>query len=418
MDTSAVSTALPTIVNALHGKEFVWVGSSYTLAGTAFLPLSGHLANIFGRRPVLIIALLLFAFGSVLSGGAQTMAMLIGGRTEDTTVILPGKDETDRLDVRPFASPMSSYGYECSELPTLPWHSGNLLISGGSTAALLGLTWGGVQYEWSSANVLVPLILGLFVIAGFMVYEAAIPAEPTMPWRILNNRTTISGYMGTAFQGLIISAALFYLPVYFQACKSATPLHSGIDMLPYSFSIAPFAIVAGASASVLNKYRPQNVIAWCFIVVGMGLQSTLTENSEIRNWVGFQIVAGIGFGLLVRPHLFLPYSSNDAWGITIGSTILQNQLAHNLPPSFLSELQGVEIVYSAIPQIANLTEPLKDDVRRAFAQSLAVLWKVMIAISGLGLLSSLLMMEMPLQSVLDDTWGLDGQERGPETDQA
>ncbi len=76
---------------------------------------------------------------------------------------------------------------------TLPWYSGNLLISGGSTAALLGLTWGGVQYEWSSANVLVPLILGLFVIAGFMVYEAAIPAEPTMPWRILNNRTTISG---------------------------------------------------------------------------------------------------------------------------------------------------------------------------------------------------------------------------------
>ncbi len=136
--------------------------------------------------------------------------------------------------------------------------------------------------------------------------------------------------MGTAFQGLIISAALckssrvssvldadtrtihlVYLPVYFQACKSATPLHSGIDMLPYSFSIAPFAIVAGASASVLNKYRPQNVIAWCFIIVGMGLQSTLTENSEIRNWVGFQIVAGIGFGLLVRPHLFLPYSSND-----------------------------------------------------------------------------------------------------------
>ena len=63
------------------GDEFVWVGSAYTLAGTAFIPLSGHLANIFGRRPLLIIALLLFAFGSALSGGAQSMAMLIGGRS-------------------------------------------------------------------------------------------------------------------------------------------------------------------------------------------------------------------------------------------------------------------------------------------------------------------------------------------------
>jgi putative Mn2+ efflux pump MntP len=71
-------------------------------------------------------------------------------------------------------------------------------------------------------------------------------------------------------------------------------------MLPYSFSVAPFAIVAGGTATSFNRYKPQNVIAWVFITVGMGLQSTLHVNSAIRNWVGFQIVAGIGFGMLVR----------------------------------------------------------------------------------------------------------------------
>jgi len=84
---SAVSTALPTIVNHFQGKEFVWVGSAYTLAGTAFLPFSGHLANIFGRRSILMASLILFALGSALCGGAQSMAMLIGGRSMSFPVV-------------------------------------------------------------------------------------------------------------------------------------------------------------------------------------------------------------------------------------------------------------------------------------------------------------------------------------------
>jgi len=95
------------------------------------------------------------------------------------------------------------------------------------------------------------------------------------------------------------SLLLVYLPVYFQACKGASPLRSGIDMLPYSFSIAPFAIVAGATTTMSGRYKPQNVIAWCLVVVGMGLQSMLHTGSAVRNWAGFEIVAGMGFGLLV-----------------------------------------------------------------------------------------------------------------------
>jgi hypothetical protein len=102
-----------------------------------------------------------------------------------------------------------------------------------------------------------------------------------------------------------------YIPVYFQACKGASPVRSGVDVLPYSFSIAPFAIVAGGTATALKKYRIQNVVAWCFIMIGFGLQTTLHVGSATRNWVGFEIVTGIGLGLLVRkspglqlvPHL-------------------------------------------------------------------------------------------------------------------
>ncbi|KIM90095.1 hypothetical protein PILCRDRAFT_1464 [Piloderma croceum F 1598] len=484
MDTSAVSTALPTIVNHFQGKEFVWVGSAYTLAGTAFLPFSGHLANIFGRRAILMTSLVLFALGSALCGGAQSMAMLIGGRTvqgigsggilTSTEIILSdlvplrergayqgmiglvwslasvigplvGGAFAQRQDFTwrglfylnlPLTAismflclglklkvPPSSFS---EKLRRIDW-IGNVIIMGSSTSFLLGLTWGGVRYEWSSAQVITPIVLGLVGILAFMVYEAKVPEEPTVPWRILGNRTTISGYLGTAFHGLVISASLFYLPVYFQACKGASPLRSGVDMLPYSFSIAPFAIVAGATATVWNKYKLQNVVAWCFITIGMGLQTTLHTDSAIRNWVGFEIVAGIGFGLLFTATTFpilaaLPVSDNasalsffifirsffQSWGITIGATVLQNRLRIRLPQSYLATLPpaGVELAYAIIPQLGSLSEPLKGEVRAAFADSLKVLWEVMIAVAGVGFLSALIMKELPLQKVTDEDWGL------------
>ncbi|KAJ7840764.1 iron permease [Mycena leptocephala] len=489
LDVSAVATALPTIVNHFDGEEFVWIGSAYSLAGTAFLPFAGHLANIFGRRPILLASLLLFALGSALCGGAQSMAMLIGGRTVQgigsggilalTEIIL-----SDLVPLRQRGAYQGMIGLIWSVASVLgpvvggaftqrksfTWrglfylnlpltgitiilcllfldlkipHSsfrdkmrridwvGNLLVVASSTSFLLGLTWGGIRFPWGSAQVLAPLIIGAFGLAAVVLYEAKVPAEPTIPWRVLSNRTTVSGFLGTAFQGLTISASLFYLPVYFQACKNSSPLRSGVNMLPSSFSIAPFAIVAGATASVFNRYLPQNIIAWGFVLVGMGLQSTLHVDTAVQNWVGFQIIAGIGFGMLFTATTFpilAPLSVADnanalsffifvrsffqAWGITIGATVLQNQLRVRLPTEFLSSLpQGVEITYAVIPQLSALPQPLKDQVRVAFAKSLDVLWEVLIAVAGLGLLSTLMMKPLPLQEVTDESWGLK-QEAG------
>lgn len=99
------------------------------------------------------------------------------------------------------------------------------------------------------------------------------------------------------------SPSTVYIPVYFQACKGHSPIRSGVDLLPYSFSVAPAAIFIGATTSKFNCYRIQNVIAWGFVLVGLGLQTTLHVDSAVRNWVGFEFIAGIGFGMLVRPYL-------------------------------------------------------------------------------------------------------------------
>nr|VWO96716.1 DHA14-like major facilitator [Ganoderma boninense] len=497
LDTSAVSTALPTIINHFQGQQFVWIGSAYTLAGVAFLPLSGHFANLFGRRPILLIGLALFAVGSALCGAASSMAMLIGGRTVQglgagvilalTEIILADlvplrergayqgaigliwsiasiigplvggafaarTDWTWRglfymnlpltgismvlcllfLNLKTPHAPLSE------RLSRIDW-IGNILVMGSTTSALLGLTWGGIQFAWSSAQVLAPLIIGFVGLGAWVVYEIYVPVEPTIPFRLLTNRTTLSGYIGTGLHGFIISAALFYLPVYFQACKDSSPVGSGVNVLPYSLSIVPFAIVAGGTATGMNKYKPQNVIAWACITIGMGLQSTLHADSATRNWIRFQIVAGIGFGMLFTATTFpilapLPVELNAsalAFFIFI-RTFFQVRLpslcvpvqatdarcnepaADSASGCILASLpQGVEISYAAIPQIKGLGEPMKGAVRAAFADSLDVLWEVMIAVSGLGFLSAWLMREVGLQQITDENWGLnESPDRG------
>lgn len=63
----------------------------------------------------------------------------------------------------------------------------------GTTLAIVGLTFGGAQFPWVSAQVLAPLIIGLALIGAFLLYEAKVPVEPTIPWEVVSNRTSLGG---------------------------------------------------------------------------------------------------------------------------------------------------------------------------------------------------------------------------------
>ncbi|KAG8904966.1 hypothetical protein FRB99_000968 [Tulasnella sp. 403] len=377
LELTSVSTALPTIVRDLHGTEFAWVGSAFALAGTSFLPMSGGLAQIFGRRPVLLGSLALFAIGSGVSGGATNMSMLIGGR---------------------------------------------------------------IRYPWTSYRILVPLILGLVLMVVFFVYEAKWAKEPVVPWQLISNRTSLSGYITVFFHGLVTIAVVYYLPVYFQGSKLQGPVHSGVSTLGTALSIAPFAIVNGVSVAIANKYRPQAFIGWAFAAIGVGLLSLLKVSSSPAMIIGFQVIEGIGLGILYSAATFpvlaaVSISENahaiallvflrnfsQTWGITIGGTILQNELKRHLPEAFLDSLaqqsgtgnsQSVEIAYAVIPQVSSLPEPIKTGVRDAFATSLRIIWIVMASLCVVGFLSVLLMKELKMHEKTDEQWGYRDEPRG------
>ncbi|KAG8914321.1 hypothetical protein FRC00_014481 [Tulasnella sp. 408] len=171
---------------------------------------------------------------------------------------------------------------------------------------------------------------------------------------------------------------------------------------------------------------------WVLTVVGLGLFTLLNVGTPKAQWVGFQIIEGVGLGILYAAPTFpilapLPVSENahalaffafvksysQTWGVTIGATILQNQLKTKLPAEFLDMFpsDGVEITYAAIPQIPGLPEPMRTEVRVAFARSLRVLWLAMIGICAVGLLSVLVMKEVKMHEVTDEGWGLEERNK-------
>ncbi|KAG9020493.1 hypothetical protein FS837_008163, partial [Tulasnella sp. UAMH 9824] len=106
------------------------------------------------------------------------------------------------------------------------------------------------------------------------------------------------GYLGTFLHGIISMALFYYLPVYFQGAKGQRPVASGVSAFGNVFTIAPMGIVAGISVAVTRRYKPQTIIAWVLVIVGFGLLTLLDRQSSKAKWVGFQIVEGVGLGIL------------------------------------------------------------------------------------------------------------------------
>lgn len=491
LDVTAVSTALPTIVSKLQGREFVWVGSSYTLASTAFLPMSGGLAQIWGRKPVILGALLLFLLGSGICGGAHSMGMLIAGRTIQglgsggilalTEIIIadlvPLRQRGAFLGIfggvwavaaavgPPIGGAFSESTWRWlfylnvpltavatvlvfvflhvkspradfrTRMGRIDW-IGNTLVIAATTSTIIALTWGGVRYPWDSYKVLVPLILGIVGLIAFFIYEGFVPSEPVVPWELLKHRTSLSGYLGTFFQGIVVAAVCYFVPVYFQAAKTQSALRSGVSFLATACTISAGSLLAGPSVSIVHRYRPQNVIGWILIAVGLGFLTLLRANSSPSTWIGVQVPIGLGIGVLFPSVTFpilapLPLSESAhalallaffrnfslTWGTTIGSTILQNELKRKLPSEFLEQVTGgadssnLELAYAVIPVIPTLSEPLKTQVRVAFAESLRLIWFVLLGVAGAGVLSLLLMREQEMADMTDDQWGMKEQKR-------
>ncbi|KAK7967566.1 MFS general substrate transporter [Apiospora aurea] len=281
VDSTVITTSLPTVTREFGGAgEYVWITNSSLFACTVPQPLYGQLANIFGRRSPLLAAIALFALGSGIAGGARSLSMLAGRTIQGLGsggllgILLA-------LNVQYKRSP--TWAHALARVDFL----GNALFIPAMVALFFGLIMGGQPgYPWASWHVILPLVLG-----------------PSVPNRLFRNRTSATGFLLIFLAAVIMQALAYFLPVYFQAVRGASPLLSGVYFLPFALAIIPFGGLARAFLSQTGRYRPLHWAGFALSVVGAGLFSTLWAGSSQGAWIGFQILAAGGTGLLFTATL-------------------------------------------------------------------------------------------------------------------
>src|SRR5512147_1735237 len=354
LDQNIVGVALPLIVSDLGGLHHLsWVVTSFLVTSTATTPLYGKLSDMYGRKPLFIIAIVIFLIGSCLCGLSRSMTELVvyrgiqglraGGLMvlAQTTIadLVPPRDRgryqglfgavfafssvagpllggfiTSALSWRwifyvnvPIGLPalaMIAFGFR------RPHHkvshhidySAVALLTSATVALLLVLSWGGVQYSWSS-----PLILGLAMAAALLtvllIRTERRSEEPVLSPHIFHNRTVViaSGVMGLAFMGIF--GAFVFLPLFFQLVLGMTPAKAGLLLAPMTGGMIMTSFLGARIVSRTGRYKTLTVTglggaALSFIAV-MIAAATDGGIGVIETSL---IVLGCGFGL-VMPNL-------------------------------------------------------------------------------------------------------------------
>ena len=99
---------------------------------------------------------------------------------------------------------------------------------------------------------------------------------------------------------VVLISVVDYIPVFFQACKGASPVRSSIDTFPIAFVLSPFALFSGILIKVVQEYRLMNLVGWIVSIVGFGVLSLLRPDSGLGETVGFQFLMAAGVGIVVR----------------------------------------------------------------------------------------------------------------------
>ncbi len=447
LDTTIVAPALPTIARDLGNIEYLpWIATAYLLVSTALTPLYGKLADIKGRRVVIMFALIVFLIGSVACALAPTMLTLalaralqgVGGagifamtQTIVGDIVPPHQRPHYQLYTSTvwmlanLAGPvlggvMADYTHwsmifwvnvpigliaiwmVSDRLKKIPRYErphsidllGAFLMIGASGSLLLALSWGGHSYPWSS-----PQVIGLFVASAvawaLLVWRQMTAAEPLIPLRVLENQVALTSTMTMFFMMGAYLALNIYLPIFFQTLGGMSASESGMALIP-------LLLFTSAGAWVASRLMPRTAHYKRLPLAGLIVSSLAAFAMAI--WPQMHIfwilvattIIAIGTGT-VFPVVSVAVQASSPRHL-LGSTMALSYFVRSLSASVIIALFGVILLGGAglgVEAIAHGGVPANVD-RNDLASSFAICFALAGVLFALASVCFALMEERPL----------------------
>ncbi|KAE9372519.1 MFS general substrate transporter, partial [Stipitochalara longipes BDJ] len=384
LDQNIISTAIPRITDEFQSLDDIgWYGTAYLLTMCSFQLLMGTVYKFYPAKPVFLIGTTLFEVGSAICGSAPSSKAFIVGRAISglgasgmfsglmvimfhtiplqlrpiyqgafgaifavASVVGPlvGGTFTDKVTWRwcfYINLPVGAISLIVTSLILhLPnqkldargtdWKAklkqldpiGNLVFFPGIICLVLALQWGGTEYSWRSARIIVLLVLCIVLCLAFIGVQIWKQEKGTLPPRVVKQRSVAACVWCSFFNGAGMMAMMYYLPIWFQAIKGVSAVKSGIMLLPMILATVATSLASGFIVSKVGYYTPFFILSSTITPIGAGLLATFTPSTGHAQWIGYQILYGIGLGLGAQQPLTVIQTVLSRSDIATGSALV------------------------------------------------------------------------------------------------
>lgn len=365
LSSTVVSNALPAIVTDLHGSQtgYTWIVVATLLTMTATTPIWGKLADLFSKKLLVQVALVIFSIGSVIAALAPSMGVLIGARAIQGLGI-GGLTALVQVVIASMVSPRERgrySGYIGAVFATatvsgpllgglvvdspLGWrgcfmiglpvaalafvvlqktlhlpvvkrevkidYAGATLIMGGISLILVWVSLAGTNFDWVSGTSAALVAGSVALVAAALWVESRVATEPVIPLRLFRDRTTALATAASVMIGVAMFGATVYLSQYFQLARGMSPTEAGLMSIAMVGGLLVSSIVSGRVISETGLWKRWLVGGMVLVVVGMALLGTIDAHTGLWVVAGYMAVIGVGLGATMQ-NLVLAVQNNTA----------------------------------------------------------------------------------------------------------
>ncbi|WP_051147252.1 MFS transporter [Glaciibacter superstes] len=370
---TVVSTSMPLIISDLKGDQsaYTWVITATLLATTVSTPLWGKFADLFNRKLLIQLALIVFVLGSALAGFSQDTGTLImfrvlqglgaGGLAALSQIIM-----ADIISPRErgkyaglFGAVMAlgtiggpllggvvtdAFGWRWNFFIALPVaivaivllqrtlhlpkivkrvvkidYLGAVLLTGGISLLLIWVTLAGNQFEWTSVSSFV-MVLGAAVLLIAAVIVEFRAKEPIIPLALFKNRTFTLSVIASISVGVSMFGTSVYLAQYMQLARGATPTESGLLTIPMMGGLLISSTLFGNLISRRGKWKAIMVSGSVLVVAGSVLLGSLDYQTSLVLVGIYMFILGAGVGMIMQNLVLVVQNTTEVSNLGVATS--------------------------------------------------------------------------------------------------